>query len=439
MGGSVDSLVSNRGSDIEREEALAASLVSSQDRSRPFDVAGARQEFPILQQRVHQQPLVYLDNGATTQKPQTVIDIEASYYQSINANVHRGAHFLSEEATLAFERARARVAEFINAGESCEILWTKGTTESINLVAATLGRAKVRQGDNVVITAMEHHSNIVPWQMLCQVAGAELRVVAVTDVGELDLDDFQRCLDDRTRLVALTQVSNALGTINPVKALVENAHAVGASVLVDGAQAVSHGQVDVQQLNCDFYAFSSHKLFGPTGVGVLYGKRALLEEMPPYQFGGEMIEHVSFSATTFNALPYKFEAGTPNIAGVLGLAAAIDYLASWDEPQRLIHEQQLLDYAHQRARDFGGMKIIGQAAAKTGILSFLLEGTHPHDVGTLLDQQGIAVRTGHHCAMPLMERFKLPGTVRASFSFYNTLDEIDQLFNKLTKVKALLS
>ncbi len=404
----------------------------------PFDVERIREDFPILKRQIDAQPLVYLDNGATTQKPQSVLDAIEHYYQHYNSNVHRGAHCLSDEATHAFEQAREKVRAFLNARHAHEIIWTKGTTESINLVAASFGKAEVQAGDNVVISAMEHHSNIVPWQMLCEQAGAELRIAPVNAKGELVFDGYSALLDSRTRLVAMAHVSNALGTINPVKKIVEAAQAVGAKVLLDGAQAVSHWPTDVQALDCDFYVFSSHKLFGPTGVGILYGKEALLNTMPPYQFGGEMIEHVSFKRTLFNQLPYKFEAGTPNIAGAIGLGAAIDYLSTLESTAVMAHEAELIKYAHERAIAFDGLTIVGEAEQKTSVLSFLIDGTHPHDVGTLLDQMGVAVRTGHHCAMPIMEQFGIPGTVRASFSFYNTLDEVDALFTGLEKVRSML-
>ncbi|QQD23808.1 SufS family cysteine desulfurase [Venatoribacter cucullus] len=397
-----------------------------------------REQFPALHQEVNCKPLVYLDNGATTQKPKAVIDALQRYYEHDNSNVHRGAHTLSDRATEHFENARKTLQRFLNAKKAEEIVWTRGTTESINLVAATWGRAFIKAGDRILVSGMEHHSNIVPWQMLCEQTGAELLPIPVLDNGELDMDAYKSLLTPQVKFVSVVHVSNALGTINPVADIIRMAHDVGAKVLVDGAQAVAHWNVDVQALDADFYAFSGHKLFGPTGIGVLYGKEALLNAMPPYQGGGEMIEHVSFSKTTYNGLPYKFEAGTPNIAGAIGLAAAVDYLHSLDRVALAAHEDALLAHANQRAAQIGGIRIIGNARHKASVFGFILEGTHPADVGTLLDQQGIAVRTGHHCAMPVMEQFKVPGTVRASFSFYNTLDEVDALFNGLEKAKLFL-
>jgi len=406
--------------------------------STGLDLDAIRKDFPILDQQVNGHPLVYLDNGATTQKPQAVIDALDNYYQKDNSNVHRGAHTLSDRATQVFEDARIALQAFLNAEASEEIIWTRGTTESINLVAQTYGAANVQAGDNVIISAMEHHSNIVPWQMLCERNGAELRVIPVNDAGELQFDEFLKLLDEKTKLVSVVHVSNALGTINPVEQIIEEAHKLNAKVLVDGAQAVAHWAVDVQALDCDFYAFSGHKLFGPTGIGVLYGKKVLLEAMPPYQFGGEMIEQVSFSGTTFNKLPYKYEAGTPNIAGAVGLAAAIQYLEGLDREALAVHEDALLEHAKKRAAEIPEIRLVGTAAKKASVLSFLIEGAHPHDVGTLLDQQGVAVRTGHHCAMPIMEQYCIPGTVRASFTFYNTIEEVDALFDAINKVKMFL-
>ena len=406
--------------------------------STGLDLDAIRKDFPILDQQVNGHPLVYLDNGATTQKPQAVIDALDNYYQKNNSNVHRGAHTLSDRATQVFEDARIALQTFLNAEASEEIIWTRGTTESINLVAQTYGAANVQAGDNVIISAMEHHSNIVPWQMLCERNGAELRVIPVNDAGELQFDEFLKLLDEKTKLVSVVHVSNALGTINPVEQIIEEAHKLNAKVLIDGAQAVAHWAVDVQALDCDFYAFSGHKLFGPTGIGVLYGKKVLLEAMPPYQFGGEMIEQVSFSGTTFNKLPYKYEAGTPNIAGAVGLAAAIQYLEGLDREALAVHEDALLEHAKKRAAEIPEIRLVGTAAKKASVLSFLIEGAHPHDVGTLLDQQGVAVRTGHHCAMPIMEQYCIPGTVRASFTFYNTIEEVDALFDAINKVKMFL-
>lgn len=403
-----------------------------------FDLARIRQDFPILQQRVKDQPLVYLDNAATTQKPQAVIDAVSHYYKTTNSNVHRAAHTLSDYATRDFENARRSVQSYLNAPSAQQIIWTRGTTEALNLVAHSYARAFLKAGDEILISAMEHHSNIVPWQIAAEITGATLKVIPVLANGELDLDAYDKLLNENTKLVSIVHVSNALGTINPIKALIDKAHKVGALVCVDGAQAVPHWSVDVQALDCDFYAFSGHKLFGPTGIGALYGKQPLLEKMLPYQSGGEMIEKVSFSGTTYNQLPYKFEAGTPNIAGAIGLAAAIDYLQGLPRDELEKHENALMQYAIAKANELDGMRLIGTAKEKTGAFSFLIEGTHPDDVGTLLDQQGIAVRTGTHCAMPIMEQFCIPGTIRASFAFYNTLEEVDQLFTGLAKAKSLL-
>ena len=397
-----------------------------------------REQFPALHQEVNCKPLVYLDNGATTQKPKAVINALQQYYELNNSNVHRGAHTLSDRATEHFENARKTLQRFLNAKKAEEIVWTRGTTESINLVAATWGRAFIKAGDRILVSGMEHHSNIVPWQMLCEQTGAELLPIPVLDNGELDMDAYKSLLTPQVKFVSIVHVSNALGTINPVADIIRMAHDVGAKVLVDGAQAVAHWNVDVQALDADFYAFSGHKLFGPTGIGVLYGKEALLNAMPPYQGGGEMIEHVSFAKTTYNVLPYKFEAGTPNIAGAIGLAAAVDYLNSLDRVALAAHEDALLARANELAAQLGGIRIIGNARHKASVFGFILEGAHPADVGTLLDQQGIAVRTGHHCAMPVMEQFKVPGTVRASFTFYNTLDEVDALFRSIEKAKLFL-
>ncbi|MEC7545569.1 MAG: cysteine desulfurase [Pseudomonadota bacterium] len=397
-----------------------------------------RAQFPALNQDVNGKPLVYLDNGATTQKPQSVIDALSDYYRLNNSNVHRGAHTLSDRATQHFEDARKTLQAFLNAKKAEEIVWTRGTTESINLVAATWGRQNIQAGDEILVTGMEHHSNIVPWQMLCQQTGAKLRPIPVKDTGELDMEAFASMLSDKVKFVSVVHVSNALGTINPVEDIIKMAHEVGAKVLVDGAQAVSHWNVDVQALDADFYAFSGHKLFGPTGIGVLYGKEELLNAMPPYQGGGEMIEHCSFDGTTYNVLPYKFEAGTPNIAGAIGLAAAVNYLNGLDRVVLEQHENALLVRANELADQIGGIRKVGTAPKKASVFSFLLDGAHPADVGTLLDQQGIAVRTGHHCAMPVMNQFKIPGTVRASFSFYNTMDDVERLFAGLEKAKMFL-
>ncbi|WP_051974560.1 SufS family cysteine desulfurase [Cupriavidus necator] len=392
-----------------------------------LEVERLRQDFPILRQTVNGKPLVYLDNAATTQKPQSVIDCEAHYYSALNANIHRGVHTLSQRATDAYEAAREAVRDLINAAGREEIVFVRGTTEAINLVAASFGQ-RLRPGDEILISAMEHHSNIVPWQLACQRTGASLQVAPINDAGELMLEQFARLLGQRTRLVALTHLSNALGTVNPVRHIIELAHARGIPVLIDGAQAVPHLKVDVQALDCDFYAFSGHKLYGPTGVGVLYGKAALLDAMPPYQGGGDMIREVTFRRTTYNELPYKFEAGTPNIAGVIALGAAIEYVRALGLEAIAAHEHALLAYASAQAAQIAGLRMIGTAADKACILSFTLDGIHPHDVGTILDQHGVAVRAGHHCAMPVMERFGVPATVRASFALYNIREEVDALF-----------
>ena len=400
----------------------------------PFDVYKVREDFPTLKQKVYGKPLVYLDNAATSQKPQIVLSTIMHYYTAENSNVHRGVHFLSERATKEYEAARNKVRRFINAAEEREIVFVRGTTEAINLVADSYGRQNVRAGDEVVISAMEHHSNIVPWQMLCQEKGAVLRVVPINDAGELLLEEYERLLTPKTRLVAMTQVSNALGSINPVRQIVELAHRRDIPVLIDGAQAVPHARVDVRDLNCDFYAFSGHKVFGPTGIGVLYGKANLLEAMPPYQGGGDMISSVTFEKTIYNKIPYKFEAGTPNIAGVIGLGSAIDYLTSIRLDAASAHENELLEYATNAISQISGIRLVGTAREKSAIVSFVVDGLHPHDIGTILDQEGIAVRTGHHCAQPVMDRFGVPATVRASLALYNTREDIDALVSGLRKV-----
>ncbi|MFZ2855281.1 MAG: cysteine desulfurase [Rhodocyclaceae bacterium] len=403
-----------------------------------FDVTRLRGDFPILARRVHGKPLVYLDNAATSQKPRCVIDAEARYYAETNANIHRGIHCLSQEATDAYEAARDSVRRFVNAARREEIVFVRGTTEAINLVAASYGQ-RLGPGDEILISAMEHHSNIVPWQLLCARSGAVLRVAAITDAGQLDAASFERLLGRRTRLVAITQLSNALGTIVPVRQLITLAHAYGAVVLVDGAQAAAHLPVDVQALDCDFYAFSAHKLYGPTGTGVLYGKAALLDSMPPWQGGGDMIRQVTFAKTTWNDLPYKFEAGTPNIAGGIAFGAALGYLQAVGLPAIAAHEKALLDYAGAQAAATPGLRLIGSARDKASIFSFVLDGVHAHDVGTVLDQEGVAVRTGHHCAMPVMERFGVLATVRASFALYNTPAEVDALFAALARVREVFA
>jgi cysteine desulfurase / selenocysteine lyase len=401
------------------------------------DVERIRKDFPALHQQVHGYPLVYLDNAATTQKPQAVIDALRAYYSADNANVHRGVHLLSERATEAYEGARARIQRFINAAATREIVYVRGTTEAINLVAQTYGRRTIVGGDEIVITALEHHSNIVPWQMLCEERGATLRVVPIDDRGEVDVEAYERMLNERTRLVAIAHVSNALGTVLPVRRMIDRAHAGGAVVLVDGAQAVSHVGVDVGALDCDFYAFSGHKVFGPTGIGVLYGKEALLERMPPWQGGGDMIKSVAFEGTTYNDLPYKFEAGTPDIAGAIGLGVALEYLDAVGLDRVAAYEHELLLHATDALAKVPGVTLMGTARDKAAVISFLVDGAHAHDVGTILDQQGVAVRTGHHCAMPVMTRFGVAATTRASFALYNTHDEIDALVAGLGKVREI--
>jgi cysteine desulfurase/selenocysteine lyase len=393
-----------------------------------------RQDFPALRQKVRGKPLIYLDNAATSQKPQAVIDTIARYYLSENSNVHRGVHFLSDLATQAYEGARIRVRQFLNATHDREIIFTRGTTESINLVAHSFGRSRLRAGDEILISAMEHHSNIVPWQMVCEEKGARLRVIPINDAGELILEEYERLVSDRTKLVSVVYVSNALGTINPVRQIIALAHRRGIPVLLDGAQAAPHLRVDVQELDCDFYAFSGHKLFGPTGIGILYGKTDLLEAMPPYQGGGDMISAVTFEKTIYNSLPYKFEAGTPHIAGAIGLGAAIDYVQRIGLDRIAAYENDLLAYGTELLSALPGLRIIGAAREKAGVLSFVLEGIHAHDIGTILDHEGIAIRAGHHCAMPVMKRFGVPATARASLAFYNTREELDALAKGLHKV-----
>lgn len=402
-----------------------------------FDVQRIRADFPILQQKVHGKPLVYLDNAASTQKPRSVIDTLVRYYEEDNANIHRGVHLLSERATEKYEGARRRVQRFINARESREVIFVRGTTEAINLVAATFGRQNVGPGDEVLITHMEHHSNIVPWQMLCEEKGAKLRVAPISDAGELRLDEFEKLLGPRTRFVSVTHVSNTLGTVNPVRKIVEMVHRRKIPILLDGAQAAPHIRVDAQELDCDFYAFSGHKLYGPTGIGVLYGKAELLERMPPYQGGGDMISSVTFEKTTYNVPPYKFEAGTPNIAGTIGLDTAIQYVENLGMEAIAAHEQDLLAYATDRLSAIPGVTLIGTAKERSGAISFILDGVHPHDIGTVLDQEGIAIRTGHHCTQPLMDRFGVPATARAALALYNTRDDIDALIDGIMKVQEM--
>jgi len=399
-----------------------------------LDVEAVRKDFPILARKVHGQPLVYLDNGATSQKPQVVIDALSRYYAEENSNIHRGVHYLSEYATAAYEGAREKIKRFINAPKSQEIIFVRGTTEAINLVAQSYGRTFLKAGDEIIVSAMEHHSNIVPWQILSEQVGARLRVIPINHDGELVMDEYRRLLTEKTKFVSVTHISNALGTIVPVKEVVALARERGVPVMLDGAQAAPHLKLDVQEIGCDFYAFSGHKLFGPTGVGVLFGRSELLERMPPYQGGGDMISLVTFEKTHYNVLPYKFEAGTPHIAGGIGLGAAIDYLGKLNWEQVVSHEQDLLAYATDALLTIPGLKIIGTAKEKAGVISFVFDHVHAHDVGTILDQEGVAVRTGHHCAMPVMQRFGVPATTRASFAFYNTRDEVDALKKAIHRV-----
>jgi len=397
-----------------------------------------RHHFPLLRQRVNGKPLVYFDNAATSQKPQIVIDTIMRYYMEENSNIHRGVHYLSERATQAYEEVRSKVQRFINAASDREIIFVRGTTEAVNLVAYSYGRTHVGPEDEVVISALEHHSNIVPWQILCQEKGAKLRVIPMNDDGELLLDEYEKMLNVRTKIVSLVHVSNALGTINPIKQMVALAHARGVPVMVDGAQAVPHMRVDVRDLDCDFYAFSSHKMFGPTGIGVLYGRESLLEAMPPYQGGGDMIKSVTFEKTIYNDLPHKFEAGTPSIASGMGLGAAVDYMNQINLDAVAAFEHDLLVYATEALSKIPRVHIVGRAKEKAAVLSFVIEGIHPHDIGTVLDLEGVAIRTGHHCAQPVMQRFGIPATARASFAFYNTKEEVDILVKGIEKVIEVL-
>ena len=414
-----------------------SNIAEIQNQTEGFDVEKIREDFPILHQEVNGKPLVYLDNAATSQKPKSVIDSIEKYYRGYNSNIHRGVHTLSENATEAYESARIKVRDFIHANSTKEIVFVRGATEAINLVAQSFGRNTLGSEDEIIITELEHHANIVPWQLLSQQTGAKLKYVPINDNGELVESEYKKLLNEKTRIVAVGHISNALGTINPIENMINLAREYGAKVLIDGAQATSHTSVDVKKLDCDFYVFSGHKLFGPTGIGVLYGKEDLLEKMPPYQGGGDMIKMVTMKETQYNELPHKFEAGTPNISGVIGLGAAIDYVNKIGLENIGNHEKQLLDYANQMASEITGLKFIGTAKNKTSILSFTLDGIHPHDVGTILNNEGIAIRTGHHCAMPVMEYFQIPATSRASFSFYNTHAEVDVLIegiNKCSKV-----
>jgi cysteine desulfurase / selenocysteine lyase len=417
----------------------SSSVSSALIASAGLDVTRIREDFPILKQKVHGKPLVYLDNAATSQKPQAVIDSEVELYSEYFSNVHRGVHLLSQRSTDAFEKAREKVQNFLNAKSSQEIIFTRGTTEGINLVAQTYGQQHVQAGDEILISAMEHHSNIVPWQMLCAQKGAILKVIPINDEGEILLDEYEKLLSERTRLVGIVHLSNALGTINPVQQMIAMAHQRGIPVLVDGAQAVPHIAADVQALDCDFYVFSGHKLFGPTGIGVLYGKKELLETMPPYQGGGDMILSVSFEKTEYNVLPFRFEAGTPNIAGAIALGAAVDYVQAIGLDKIAAYEDKLLAHATEAIAEIPGIRLIGTARNKASVLSFLIEGIHPHDIGTILDREGIAIRAGHHCAQPVMKRFGVPATARASFAFYNTLEEVDALVAGIRKVQEVFS
>ena len=404
-----------------------------------LNVHEIRKDFPILQRKTHDSvPLVYLDSTATSQKPQVVIDAMTRYYVEENSNIHRGVHFLSDKATQSYEAARDKIQMYINAASRQEIIFVRSTTEGINLVANSFGRRKFTQGDEIVLTQMEHHSNIVPWQMVCEEKGAKLRIVPIDDKGELDLDQYEKLLNEKTKFVALAHVSNALGTINPIKSMIELAHRRGVPVLIDGAQAVPHIRIDVRELDCDFYAFSGHKMFGPTGIGVLYGKKVLLNAMPPYQGGGDMIKSVTVERTIYNDLPNKFEAGTPNIAGGVGLGATIDYLNQLDFAALSVHEHDLLAYTTESLASIKGLHIIGTAGEKASVISFVLDNIHPHDIGTILDDDGIAIRTGHHCAQPVMQRFGVPATARASFALYNTREEIDALVRGIYKVIQVL-
>ncbi len=406
----------------------------TQQGTAKLDVARIREDFPILKTMVNGKPLVYLDNAATSQKPQAVLDTLNRYYTEENSNIHRGVHYLSQVATKDYEDARAKVRSFLNAPDDKQIIFVRGATEGINLVAGSYGRQNVGAGDEVIVTAMEHHSNIVPWQILCQEKGASLKVIPINDDGELLLDEYEKLLSPRTKLVSVVHISNSLGTINPVEQIIDMAHARGVPVLVDGAQSAPHMPIDVQKLDCDFFVFSGHKVYGPTGIGALYGKMDLLESMPPYQGGGDMIKSVSFEKTSYNDLPYKFEAGTPNIAGVIGLGAAIDYLTGLGMDITRAHEDSLLEYGTERLSNISRVRLIGTAANKASILSFVMDGVHPHDIGTILDSEGIAIRAGHHCTQPLMERFGIPATARASLAFYNTEEEIDLLVRGIDKV-----
>ena len=413
--------------------------VKERPKTLGFEVEKIREDFPILKKTVNNKPLVYADNAATTQKPFCVIERLANFYSEENANVHRGVHTLSEQATETFENSRKIVQNFLNAAEKEEIIFTRGTTESINLVAHSYGVRELRAGEEILISTLEHHSNIVPWQIVCQRTGAKLKVIPVSDSGELNVDAYKKLIGENTKLVAISHISNALGTINPIRQMTKIAKEVGATVLIDGAQGAIHTEIDVQSIGCDFYAFSGHKALGPTGIGVLYGRREILDKMSPWQSGGDMIRTVSFEKTTYNDVPYKFEAGTPNISGAIGLATAIQYFESLDLQMIISHEKQLLERAVEKAKTIRNLRLVGTAKNKSAICSFLVEKIHPNDLGTLLDQQGVAIRTGHHCAMPLMSRLQVPGTVRASFAFYNSLDDVDSVFNAIEIAAKILS
>ena len=413
---------------------------TTEDHARgPIDVTRVREDFPILKQTVHGKPLVYLDNAATSQKPQVVIDTLTRYYTTENSNVHRGVHYLSEQATIEYEGTRAKVRGLLNASDDHEIIFVRGTTEGINLVANSYGRQNVGDGDEIIISAMEHHSNIVPWQILCEERGARLRVIPMNDDGELLMDEYENLLGPRTKLVSVVHMSNSLGTINPMAQIVELAHDRGVPVLVDGAQSVPHMPIDVQKLGCDFLAFSGHKVLGPTGIGILYGRAELLDAMPPYQGGGDMIKSVTFEKTTYNSLPHKFEAGTPNIAGTIGLGAAVDYVTDLGLDRIWARERELLEYGTEYLSSISSLRLVGTAREKASVLSFVLDGIHPHDIGTILDTEGIAIRAGHHCTQPVMDRFGVSATARASLAFYNTKEEIDALVRGVDKVMEVFS
>ena len=419
--------------------AIAENTISAETANATFNVARIREDFPVLRQVVNGKPLVYLDNAASSQVPQDVIDRGSIYLEDEHSNIHRGVHYLSQKATTAYEGAREKVKRFINARESRECIFVRGATEGINLVMHGYGRKFINAGDEIIISAMEHHANIVPWQMLCEEKGAQLRVIPMNDAGELLLDEYDALLGERTKFVALTHISNALGTVNPIKQMIDQAHKYGVPVLIDGAQSAPHMAVDVQDLDCDFFAFSGHKMFAPTGSGVVYGKAALLEKMNPFQGGGDMIKSVTFEKTIYGDLPNKFEAGTPAIASQIGLGAAIDYLSGLNREEAAAHEQELLRYATERITAIEGVRVIGTAREKTSVLSFVIDDIHPHDIGTILDQEGIAVRAGHHCAQPVMQRFNVPATARASFAFYNTKDEVDVLARTIERVVEIFS